>query len=83
MGIFAGSIPMIMLALMGLRVFSALLAKRGSWRAQTVALGAIVVGAVHSTVDFSLEIQADTLMFLALIALGYAATLKSGKEKSR
>lgn len=82
LGVFAGSIPMIMLGLMGLRILGALLQKRGSWRAQTVALGAIVVGAVHSTVDFSLEIQADTLMFLALIALGYAAALKSGKEKS-
>jgi len=78
-GLIFGSIPIILLGFMALRLLTSLLAKRGSWRAQTVALGAIVVGAVHSTVDFSLEIQANTIMFLTLIALGYATTLKSTK----
>ncbi|MNU11818.1 hypothetical protein D3C72_2599710 [compost metagenome] len=64
---------------MAVRLLTSLFARRGSWRAQTVAVGAIAVGAVHSTVDFSLEIQANTIMFLALIALGYASTLKSSK----
>lgn len=82
MGLIFGSIPIILLGMMAWRLLKSLLAGRGSWRAQTVALGAITVGAVHSTVDFSLEIQANTIMFLALIALGYATTLRSGSEKS-
>jgi O-antigen ligase len=82
MGLIFGSIPIILLALMARRMLKSLLTGKGSWRAQAVALGAITVGAVHSTVDFSLEIQANTIMFLGLIALGYATTLKSGREKS-
>ncbi|WP_193335478.1 O-antigen ligase family protein [Devosia beringensis] len=79
LGLFAGSIPLLLLFLIAARILAAWRARRGSWRAQTVALGAIVVGGVHSTVDFSLEIQANTIMFLALIALGYATSLKSAK----
>ena len=40
-----------------------------------VALAVLIVGAVHSLVDFSLEIEADMLLYLALIAIGVAAAL--------
>lgn len=72
-GIIAGSIPLI----------AGLLAARTLWRrsntalpGQSVALAGfavIVLGAIHSLVDFSLEIQANTFLFLAIIALGLGA----------
>lgn len=34
------------------------------------ALGALALGAIHSLVDFSLEIQANAFLLLALVALG-------------
>ncbi len=79
LGLIAGSIPIVLFGWIALRILRLLLAGKGSWRSQTAALGVIVVGAVHSTVDFSLEIQANTVMFLAIISLGYATVLKQQK----
>ena len=39
-------------------------------------LGALVLGAVHSLADFSLEIQANAFLILALIALGLGPATK-------
>ena len=47
------------------------------------ALSVLILGAAHSTVDFSLEIQANTFLFLALIALGLAPKHRStGRRRS-
>ncbi|MNL66556.1 hypothetical protein D3C87_1910430 [compost metagenome] len=48
----------------------------------TVALGVLAVGASHSLVDFSLEIQAVTLWFVALLACGLAQALYLATSRS-
>ena len=80
LGLIAGSIPMIILAIVVIRLLVSLFRTQRAWRSKTIALGTIVVGAVHSTVDFSLEIQANTFVLLALVALGYAAAIKADHE---
>ena len=39
------------------------------------SLGVVVVGAAHSAVDFPLQIQANTIVFVAAIACGYAESM--------
>ena len=48
----------------------------------TVALGVLAVGASHSLVDFSLEIQAVTLWFVAFLACGLAQALYLASSRS-
>ncbi len=69
-GILAGSLPLV----------AGLLAMRSLWRrarlpaaGQSLAaagLGALMLGALHSTLDFSLENMANAYVLLTLIALG-------------
>lgn len=56
------------------RSVMSLLNRNGSWLAQTIALSVMVVGALHSLVDFSLEVQANTFVFLSLVAVGLGST---------
>lgn len=77
LGIIFGSIPIILLGAMAVLLVANIRQFSGSLRAQIVALGVIAVGGLHSLADFSLEIQANTLCFLALVALGVAPALRS------
>ena len=74
LGLVFGSLPILIIAYFAVRLLGAMLKRQGSWTAQAVGLGAIVVGATHSLVDFSLEIPAVTLLFLALAAQAIAST---------
>lgn len=76
LGVVAGSVPMILLALFGLKLVLSLRRGQGDWVAQTIALAALVITTVHSLVDFSLEIQANTIVFVALVAAGVATTVR-------
>ena len=78
-GFIIGSIP----TLLGLTVFIGLM--RAVYKRQSriifplVAASAILQGAVHSTVDFSLEIQANMYMLLAIVAIGFAEAKQTKK----
>jgi len=50
------------------------------WLAQTVAVAVIVLSAIHSLADFSLEIQANTFVFLALVACGASSTFQVSQQ---
>lgn len=82
LGLVFGSIPIIILAYFAWRVVAALVANSGTaqaggdWLVQTTTIGIFTVSAIHSLVDFSLEIQANTFMFLALIACGISSTIR-------
>ncbi|QDZ10707.1 O-antigen ligase family protein [Devosia ginsengisoli] len=75
LGLVFGSLPLIAIALIGLRLAVAVIRKRGHLESQAIALGVLAVGGVHSLVDFSLEIPANTFVFLALLAAGAASTV--------
>lgn len=70
LGLIAGTIVLLILALALFRVLGRIGHARLGWSARAAALGAILVGAIHSLSDFSLEMQANTFMFLLLVALG-------------
>ncbi|WP_218132080.1 O-antigen ligase family protein [Roseicitreum antarcticum] len=72
MGLLFGSLPI--LALIGAAVIILRrIARRTTDLAMPVAaLGIICLGGLHSLVDFSLEIPANVLVFLAVIAIGAA-----------
>lgn len=72
LGLIAGSIPLLIIAVIGIDALRLYLGRRGDWTAPAAAVGVIVVAALHSTVDFSLEMAANALFFLAVLAVGVA-----------
>lgn len=76
LGIIAGSLPTLIVVLLAGRILVALRDPK-TLVTGLAALGTIGAFAIHATVDFSLEIQADTYLFVAMLALGasgHAAT---------
>ena len=73
LGLIAGSLPIAAVAIIAFWLLRNIVARRGSWRAQMSGLAVIVLGGVHSLADFSLEIPANTFLFVALVAAGLAA----------
>lgn len=45
--------------------------------ARLAAIGVMLTCAIHSLVDFSLEIQANSFLFVAIVALGLSATIRA------
>jgi O-antigen ligase len=77
LGLIAGSLPIVLFGYTAIRLVLALRSNTGSWMSQTVALAALVLAGVHSLADFSLELQANTFFFLALIAAGLTTAQRS------
>jgi O-antigen ligase len=73
LGVLVGSLPLLALGLVLVRLAAGLVRARESWPAILAALGVLLVSAVHSTVDFSLEMQANALVLVALLAIGLGA----------
>ncbi len=73
LGLVAGSIPMLLIAWIAIDALRLYLGRRsGDWTAPAAAVAVTVVAALHSTVDFSLEMQANVFFFLAVLAVGVA-----------
>lgn len=77
LGIPAGSLLIIASVIMFGRVLWSQLISNTLNPARLAGIGAMLTCAVHSLVDFSLEIQANTFLFVAIMALGLAATIKT------
>lgn len=80
LGVIAGTIPILLLLGFAVRLVA------GSFNtvdrlAQLTALGALVAAGAHSFVDFSLEIEANTLLLLMLVALGLAAATSNTSSR--
>lgn len=72
LGVVAGSIPILLVAGIGLDALRLYLGRRGDWAGPAAAVAVIAVAAIHSVVDFSLEIEANVFLFLAILAVGVA-----------
>jgi len=72
MGVVIGSLPMLALALAGVHL---LRRSRARQRAGVPAgaFGALLLAAVHASIDFSFEIPANAMLFVSIIALGLGA----------
>ncbi|MDZ4134770.1 MAG: O-antigen ligase family protein [Paracoccaceae bacterium] len=79
LGGIAGSLPMLALGLVGLALVRRVRQRETRLAMPAAALGALLLGAVHSLGDFSLEIPGNVFLFLALIGLGVAHNRASGR----
>ncbi len=70
LGLIAGSLPIVFLALIAVRLAGVLRRRDAGFASASAAMGALCLGALHSLVDFPLEIQANVFLFLALLAMG-------------
>lgn len=82
-GMIAGSLPLVVLCLIGMATCRSLWRKEQRFSAEVASIGVGVVATVHSTVDFSLEIQANTLLFLLLLGIGFGAARDRQTSLSR
>lgn len=82
LGFVVGSLPIIAVALLALRMGAGIARKRGSIESQAIGAGVLAIGAIHSLVDFSLEIPANTFVFLALLAAGSVSTVNLRSSRS-
>ena len=69
MGVVIGSLPLVIYGMLVLQAVRLLMARKGQGLVAVSALGCVAVAATHSLVDFSLEIQANTFVLLAVLAL--------------
>ena len=73
LGLIFGSLPILLAVTAAFRLIGSLARASRNWTAQAMALGALVLAGLHSLVDFSLEIQANSFVLLAIVAAGVAA----------
>ena len=78
MGLVVGSIPLIVALAMALRLLRILRNRQHELALPIAALGCLVVIALHSTVDFSLEMQANQFLALSILALGLRRRQRAG-----
>lgn len=83
LGVIAGSLPLLMVAIVFGRAAITYLSQPHLDAASLIGIGAVVVAAIHSAVDFSLEMQAITLLFVMLLAMASAAHIQYRKLKQR
>jgi O-antigen ligase len=82
-GLIIGSIPILLGLWVFLRLLYTVYKRQRRYIFPLLGASVILQGAIHSTVDFSLEIQANMYMLLAIVALGYAEAVQEKKRGSR
>lgn len=83
LGVIAGSAPLIALLLAASRLGHAVV--HGYERTQfafAMALGALILAAIHSLADFSFEIQANTALLVVILAIGLSQTPRARAKRS-
>ncbi|WP_291832683.1 O-antigen ligase family protein [Limimaricola sp.] len=70
LGLVGGTLPLLVVGAMGAQAFGNLRRRTHSFAASAAACGVVITVAVHSTVDFSLEMAGNVYLFLAIMALG-------------
>jgi O-antigen ligase len=75
LGVIAGSVPVLIIAMIAVVIIKARKLQSGFRPEACAALGATVTVAVHSLVDFSLEIQGVAMLYTTILALGAAQPL--------
>lgn len=81
LGLVVGTIPLLIVAAIVFRLLSNRQNRARPSVERTAAIGATVTVAVHSLVDFSLEMQAVALMYVAILALGSARPLSASASR--
>ncbi|KKB75930.1 hypothetical protein VW35_19490 [Devosia soli] len=81
LGLVGGALPILAVAVIFGRVVWSQVSSERLSPARLAAVGAILTCAMHSLVDFSLEIQANALLFAVLVALGLAGSIKLQEKR--
>lgn len=76
LGLFAGNLIPLILAIAGWKLYAALRWDRQLWLPVALGIGCLVTVAIHSLVDFSMEIQAVALWLVAILAAATAQCLR-------
>ncbi|KQN74988.1 O-antigen ligase family protein [Devosia sp. Leaf64] len=82
LGIPAGSLLIIASFILFGRIFWSQMTGLTLNPARLAAIGVMLTCAIHSLVDFSLEIQANTFLFVAIAALGLAASMRQSASSA-
>lgn len=77
LGLVAGSIPILLVIAIGFSAAKLFRVTKRRWTHGAITMGVIVTAGLHSLADFSLEIHAVAILFVALLALGIAGPSKS------
>lgn len=83
LGLIFGSLPLLIIVIIAMRLLAARLRHDLREIEISAALAVIVVAAVHSIVDFSLEIEAVTFLFVTILAVGIATAHEAGLKAAR
>lgn len=73
LGLVAGSIPMIAIGYVAWCLLAAALRTKRNLSAHAIGLAAIAVAAIHSIVDFSLEIFSVAMLFAAITGMAFGS----------
>lgn len=77
LGLLVGTLPMLGIGYLAWKILRSLGGTLKGWATKATSIGAITVCSTHALVDFSLEIPAVTVLFVALLALGISAATTS------
>lgn len=80
-GLIAGSIPILLYLFALVRILAGFGKAERSWGARAAGVGALTVAGLHSLVDFSLEIEADTIMLLFITGIAASGTFRDRGSK--
>ncbi|MEX1179719.1 MAG: O-antigen ligase family protein [Cucumibacter sp.] len=83
LGLVVGSLAMLLIGWMGFRLLGVARRRDRDWASALAGFGVIIVAATHSVADFSLEIEANVLLFLAIVGIGMAGAIGSKKGGGR
>ena len=83
LGLIAGSAPLIALAWIVWRLLREVRSRNLYITGPVTALGVITLGGIHSLADFSLEMEANALFFVVIVAMGLSQTGRDRREDTR
>jgi O-antigen ligase len=83
LGLVGGTLLLLVVASAAGRCISRIVRASEPDTVTIASLGALVVAMLHSTVDFSLEIQADAILFLVVVALGVGRSLSPTHHRAK
>ncbi|WP_157950479.1 O-antigen ligase family protein [Pannonibacter carbonis] len=83
LGLVFGSLPLILVLVIAVTLLRALWVYGLREVEICAALAVIAVAAVHSLVDFSLEIEAVTFLFVTILAIGFATAYEGIQKQGR
>ncbi|MEO0485973.1 MAG: O-antigen ligase family protein [Pseudomonadota bacterium] len=72
LGVIVGTVPIVIGVLAARRLIDVIRRRSKDYALSIAGLGVLITGAVHSLGDFSLEMPANVVMFVAIICLGIA-----------